>query len=358
MNKRKVINYLKLVFGLMIFFSPIAHAEEVDFTVKPEFPENQVASNSGFYDLKVLPGTEQELNLIVHNKSDQAITTKFEINPAATGENGGFIYTLKDSDRDESMKLSISDIASTVDTISIPAKGSGRVIIKLKIPKKPFEGIILGGIRISSISDSENKEKEEANGFSVSNSFAYTIAIRLQENDKLPTSELFLKSVQASQIVGRNSIKATLQNPTPTIIDKVSYHGQVMKKGQDKVLHENKVDGYRIAPNTHFDFPVSWDNQEFKAGTYRYVLKARSEETGKEWKFDQEFTISNKEAKTLNEQAVDVEKDYSSYILLIFLALVIVLLILVIALILKRKKNNKEQVIKKGAHGNRRKKKV
>lgn len=363
MKRYQVKKWLLFICGTFLFvFGRQAYAEEVAFTVKPELPTNQVSASSGFYDLKVVPGTEQELILMVYNKSDQGITTKVEINPAATSESGGFIYTLKDTDRDESMKVSITDIASTVDTISVPAKGEGKVAIKLRLPKEPFAGIILGGIRVKSSPAEEQQKKQPNEGFSVSNTFAYTIAIRLQEQDELPSSDLVLKSVQASQVVGRNSVKATLANPTPTIIDKVSYHGQVMKKGQETVLHEIKVEGYRVAPNTRFDFPVSWDNQEFEAGTYLYKLKAKSEETGDEWNLEQEFSISAKEAKNLNKRAIDLEKNYLPYIIMAGVVLVLSVISLLICLVVLRKKQGQQKkskrVIdkrKKGGHGHRRK---
>lgn len=351
--KWQVLSFLSLI--LLLSFSP-AYGEEIPISVKAILPDNQIAKDAGYYDLKVKPGEKQELSFQLYNQGDQDATVNIDINPAYTGDGGSFVYTEDDTNKDSSLKYPLSSIATSEQTVSIPAKGTTVTKVQLEIPDEPFEGLILGAIRVTS-ADAKAKETEETKkGFNISNNFAYSVAIQLRESDDLPKSELAIKKVFASQIAGRNTVKINLQNPTATIIDNVSYEATVTKKGDSTPLHETKVKGYRVAPNTNYNIPISWENQPFTAGTYIAKVKAKSEDTEQEWTFDQEFVISAKEAKELNEQAVDLEKDYLMYVLIGAAVFILVVIILIIVLIILSKKKKKRKEAARRARQKKRKK--
>ncbi|ALS02540.1 hypothetical protein ATZ33_14480 [Enterococcus silesiacus] len=336
--------FLCVVLLILLPFSTV-HGEEIPISVKAILPDNQVTKDAGYYDLKVNPGEKQELSFQLYNQGDKDATVNININPAYTGDGGSFIYTEDEANKDPSLKYPLSSIATSEQAVSVPAQGTTVTKITLDIPSEPFEGLILGAIRVTSADAGEKKTEETKKGFNISNNFAYSVAIQLRESDDLPKSDLVLKKVFASQVAGRNTVKVNLQNPTATIIDNVSYEATVSKKGENTPLHETKVKGYRVAPNTNYNIPINWENQPFAAGTYVANVKAKSEDTGQDWTFDQEFVISAKEAKELNDKAVDLEKDYLMYVLIgigIFIVLVIFLIILLVILS-KKKKKRKEQ---------------
>ncbi|MTD41896.1 DUF3324 domain-containing protein [Erwinia sp. CPCC 100877] len=350
--KRSIIWQTLFILVCAIVFLPISevYGEEVPISVKAILPENQIDKNVGYYDLKVEPNAKQELSFQLNNQGDKDTTVNVEINPAYTGDGGSFIYTDSDSNKDPSMKYPLSSIASSEQTVSIPAKGSTVTKIKLEIPSEPFEGVILGAIRVTSAQSDEKKTDNSGKGFNIVNNFAYSVAIQLRESDNMPKSDLAIKKVFATQVAGRNTVKINLQNPTPTIINDMSYEAAINKKGEDVPLHENKVKGYRVAPNTNYNVPVSWENQPFTAGTYVAKVKAKSEATGQTWDFEQEFVISAKEARALNEKAVDLEKDYLPYILIgaaVLLVLIILLIILLVVLAKKRKKRRRQELARR-----------
>lgn len=347
---KQLKDWKRWVFSFLCFISllpfSIVQAEEIPISVKAILPDNQVTADAGYYDLNVEPGAKQELSFQLYNQGETDATVNIDINPAYTGDGGSFVYTENDANKDSSMNYSLSSIASSEQTVSIPAKGTTITKIKLEIPSEPFEGLILGAIRVTSADTAEEKTEEDKKGFNISNNFAYSVAIQLRESDVLPESDLAIKKVFAAQVAGRNTVKVNLQNPTPTIIDNVSYEASVNKKGENTPLHETKVKGYRVAPNTNYNIPISWENQPFSAGTYVANVKAKSEDTGQEWSFQQEFVISAKEAKKLNDQAVDLEKDYLMYILIgagSFIVLVIFLVILLVVLSKKKKKRKERE---------------
>ena len=349
----QVMFFLSLTF--LVSFSPV-YGAEVPISVKAILPDNQIAKDAGYYDLKVKPGEKQELSFQLYNQGEKDATVNIEINPAYTGDGGSFVYTEDDTNKDSSLKFPLSSIAASEQTVSIPAKGTAVTKVKLEIPEEPFEGLILGAIRVTSADTKEQETGESKQGFNISNNFAYSVAIQLRESDDLPKSELKIKKVFASQVAGRNTVKINLQNPTATIIDNVSYEASVSKKGDSTPLHETKVKGYRVAPNTNYNIPISWENQPFAAGTYTAEVKAKSEDTGQEWTFDQEFVISAKEARELNEQAVDLEKDYLLYVIIGAAAFVLLVIILIIVLVILSKKKKKRKAAAKRARQKKRKK--
>ena len=181
---------------------------------------------------------------------------------------------------------------------------------------------------------------------------AYSIAIRLVENEIMPPSKLVIKSVSADQVTGRNTVKVNLQNPTPTIIDQVTYKGTVSKKGSNEVLHETSVSKYRVAPNTNYNLPINWENQPFEAGTYTVNILAKSEEPEEEWQLTQDFTITAKEAKELNEKAIDLEKNYMNWVIYGGITFAVLMLLMII-LLLKLARQKKAKKHKRGKNRNR-----
>ncbi|MDT2191624.1 DUF3324 domain-containing protein [Paenibacillus larvae] len=56
-----------------------------------------------------------------------------------------------------------------------------------------------------------------------------------------------------------------------------------------------------MAPNSNFDFPINWENEPLKPGTYRLKMKAVA--GYEKWEWDQTFTIGE-DAEVLNNMAV------------------------------------------------------
>ena len=62
----------------------------------------------------------------------------------------------------------------------------------------------------------------------------------------------------------------------------------------------------RMAPNSNFDYAISWENKAFDPGTYRVEIKATDGDQKWEWK--KNFTIEGKTADKLNDSAVEAKK--------------------------------------------------
>jgi hypothetical protein len=243
-------------------------------------------------------------------------------------------------------------MANIQDEVLVKAKTTEIVKIKVEMPEQAFKGLLVGGIRV--IQGEKDTEKSDSSNTEIKNKVAYTIGMTLSESDDEVKAELDLLKAFASQTNGRNVIKGNVQNSEPIPLEAITYKAKVTKKGSDEVLHDSQVENYRMAPNSNFNFDVSWKNEPFKVGDYTYHLEAESKETGQKWEWQTDFTIKSEEAKKLNKNAIELEKD--NHYLLIMIGLLVVVLMGIAGFLysqatkkkqVKRKKNSKKGVRQK-----------
>ena len=116
--------------------------------------------------------------------------------------------------------------------------------------------------------------------------------------------ELGLLDVFADQLNYRNVFSATIQNFTSTFVNQLEVEAVIREKGEKEILHETKISGMRMAPNSHFNYPVSLNGDAFQNGDYM-------ERSGEhEWSWEQEFTIDQETARRLNREDVTVRYKY------------------------------------------------
>ncbi|MGX7245528.1 DUF916 and DUF3324 domain-containing protein [Enterococcus quebecensis] len=325
-------------------------AETGGFSVKAVLPENQLNPDVTYYDLRVKPGIEQTLDLELYNSTKENQKVSVMINPGITNDNGLIDYSEREKNYqyDESLKLAITDIASTDKEVTIPALSKVTTNIRLKIPNQSFKGMVLGGIYLTSLSEDKDNQGNSEGGMQIKNKVVYSVGIKLTENDELVEADLLYEKGQtfAAQEAGRNIIKSKIRNLAPINVDELSYHAKIYAKDDQEVLVERAVSGYRMAPNSYFHYQVPWGSQPFKAGKYRVELSAESKITGQSWQWQDEFEITQAEAKKLNESAIDIEEtnNWWLYLALGIGILLLVILVIVFIVIQKRRKEQRRRL--------------
>lgn len=338
-----------------------AASDSLQVAVKAILPENQ-ASDVTYFDLNMEPGKKQDLDLELTNSSDEEQTVTLEITNATTNSTGSIDYSPrgKDYKQDDTLKYPLTKIVSAPKTVTVPAKGTTTTKLTVNMPAESFDGIILGAVRVSLPEEKENsKDKSDSkNGVMIKNQIAYSVGIKLQVTETEVKADLDLLKVSAGQVAGRNAVLATIQNSQPTVLEDITYSAQVYQDGKSEVLHEAKVEGYRFAPNSHFDYVISWEGQPFRAGDYRLKMTADSKKTGQHWEWDKKFTIKAEEAKRLNEKAIDLDKDNTLRNIIIAAVLLLLLILLIILFIyLRRRVDRRRQAERKQKSRNKSKKK-
>ena len=291
-------------------------AAELRFSVETEIPENQIDKTKTYFDLMMKPDQEQILKVRAANSTDENLVIDVSVKSATTNSNGVIEYGESLTALDKSAPADLSEIIQLKDggeSVELPAKSE-------------------------KVDETKDKQKENTNGLAIENRYAYTVAVLLRENETVVQPELSLEKVEPTQRNARSVISATLLNHEAAYLQSMKVTANVKNKKTSNVILEKEQEDMQMAPNSIFNFPIPYEENEMEAGTY--VLAMTVEGSGKKWQFTKEFTISKEEAITFNEKDVTVKKTESKLIyLLIGLLLLLLIICLFIILRLKKQKN-------------------
>lgn len=341
-----------IVLAALLYINPCSvNAEDANpISVKELLPENQINKDVTYYDLRLKPGGEQDIEVELLNSSNKEVNATIQVNPARTSDTGDIDYNRSKNKKDASLKYPINELITTEENISIPANGTYRTKLHIKMPVEGFDGMVLGGIYVTENTTEADASKEDSKstGMAVINKMAFVKGIKLSETNTEVTADMKLLKTFASQVMFKNTVKVNLQNPTSTTIDDLKINAKIFSKESSNVLYKSENIGYRMAPNSNFNYGIYLENQAFKAGDYSIKLNAESIKTGQNWEFDDTFTITSKEAKKLNDKAIDLEKDDTMLYVMIGVGLLLfIIVIIILIVILKKRKKKKEALLRK-----------
>ena len=280
----------------------IIPAAAMDFSVMSVLPENQRGNGSVFFDLIVHPGQEQDLVIEISNIKDTEIVVLVETITASTSRNGEINYTSK-GELDESLKYSFEDMVNLPEShYKIPAKSTIQVPISLTIPDEPFEGAILGSIRV--LREATQEEKDA--GGAVVNQYAYATAVRLVQSEDAEAIEadFILGDITAELINYRASIIAQIRNPQPKVIKGAKATAVIYPRGSDQAIFEYNLAELDFAPNSVFNYSFV-DREGYGIDAGEYTAKIGIEYDGRNWDFEQDFTIEPQVAAAMNDGALN-----------------------------------------------------
>jgi len=277
-------------------------AAAMEFSVKAILPENQRNNGSVFFDLLVKPGQKQDLMIEISNSSSGDIVVLVETITASTSRNGQINYTSR-GELDESIEYSFEDLVSLPQSYyPIPALSSIQVPISLTIPNEPFEGAMLGSIRV--LREATQEEKDAAGA--IVNQYAHVTAVRLVMDDNAEDipADFVLGDINAELVNYRASIIANIRNTQPRIIKDATATASIYHKGSEQPIFEHNQETLDFAPNSIFPYSfVDREGYGIEAGDYTAVISIGHE--GENWNFRQDFTILPGEAAAVNDGAVN-----------------------------------------------------
>lgn len=333
----KVCIAIILVFCSVGYSSIPVFAEDntVGYSVRALIPDNQIDKNQTYFDLKMKPKQKQTLHIEIFNSTNEPIEINCHITNAVTNRNGLIDYTNLNPNLDDTLLYPMTEIAKFKnDKVILPAGETKIVPVYLKMPRNSFDGIILGGIYFEKNVD-EKKIKDDA--VQINNKYAYVIGLKLTETDRVIKPELELESVEPNLVNYRQAIIANIRNSQPIIVNQLKIDAKVLD-ARGKVVHEQHVKDYRMAPNSTMEFVIDWNQKKFLPGTYTLKLQASNGE--QQWDWEEPFKIAQTEAKQLNEEAAQENKEITIYIII---GLIVVIIILFIVLIKLRTENKNLQ---------------
>ena len=304
-NKKKITVIIFFVLAC-IFTVKNIYAEEKQnnvfggFSVEGVPNSNQIDKNSGYFFLKEKPGQQDTIKIKLINSSNQNKTLCIKIVDANTNSNGIIDYSGKIAN-DSTLKIPLTSIVkSKVKEIELPKNSTQETELKINMPNKPINGVILGGVVVS-----EKKDKKNQDTGIVGNDYCYTIGIVLTNEDKVnlfKNISVTLENVIADLSSGKKVVQADILNPNPYIFSKAQVKGAVYSEDGTKKIKENSMDNVSIAPYSCLPFQIDWGKEDLKPG--KYLFKGTVKTAENTWNFERKFDIAGDKAKEINKQSV------------------------------------------------------
>ncbi|AMG51548.2 DUF916 and DUF3324 domain-containing protein (plasmid) [Enterococcus gallinarum] len=344
-QKQKVSKIVWLLAALFLFAPMSVQAEETALNVyaNPIFPESQVDEGKGYYDLNLAPNEQETIQVEIGNNSAEPIRVQVTAHTAFTNVLGKVEYGKEAAEPDPTLSHSLADLIEPSGMIELSGNESKIIDLPLNMPTNAFEGFLAGGLRIAEYKeDAEEKEEPEGEGVAIKNEFAYVIGVVVSNARDTVQPELELLDVFADQLNYRNVISATLQNFTPTFVNRLAVEATVKRAGENDILYKANQEMMQMAPNSNFNFPISLEGDRFRSGTYVLELTATSGEN--EWSWTREFTIEADEARRLNREDVMIDSSINWWIVATIFSLAILLIIFIWLLIKKSSEVKKVKV--------------
>lgn len=333
--------YLPLVSFLLLLFPSIVQAEEtLSFYVTPEFPESQIEGSTSYFDLNLAAGETETLALKLQNASSEPIQVQVTPHTAYTNVHGVVEYGKDAQEPDNSLMYSLDELIDPSGVIELAGNETKTITVPLHMPEELFEGFLAGGLRITEVKEEQEETTSNEEGVAIKNEFAYVVGVVVSNSRNAVKPDLELVDVFADQLNYRNVISAKIQNFIPTFVNRLAIDATIQRVGEEEVLYEASDEMMQMAPNSHFDFPISLEGDRFVAGDYLLKMTATSGE--EEWSWEREFTIEAETARSFNRADVTIDTN-TNWWMIGAISLVILLIAVILYLIIKQRKQAKKQ---------------
>lgn len=341
-NNKAISLFVLLGTIILILFPVIGQAQEgtLNFYVTPEFPKSQVEGSNSYFDLNLAPNDKETLKLKIQNATNNPIKVQVTPHTAFTNVHGVVEYGKDAQVTDTTLGHSLDELIDPSELIELAGNEVTYVELVLHMPENSFEGYLAGGLRITEVKEENEERMSDEEGVAIKNEFAYVVGVVVSNSRDSVKPDIDLLDVFADQLNYRNVFSATIQNFTPAFVNRMAVEATIRRADENDVLYEANEEMMQMAPNSHFDFPISLEGDRFQSGDYVLNLKVTS---GKEeWEWERPFTIDANEARAFNRNDVTIDNSLS-LLILGGIALLILLLSIIIFLVLKKKKVNCEQ---------------
>ncbi|OTN75502.1 hypothetical protein A5886_000572 [Enterococcus sp. 8G7_MSG3316] len=327
---------------LFIMQPKVGLAEEsgLDFYVTPVFSDHQVEGSLSYFDLNMPAGESDMLQLTIQNASSEPIQVQVTPHTAYTNVHGVVEYGKDAEEPDTKLTYALDTLIETSEVITLAGNETKEIEVPIHMPEASFEGFLAGGLRIAEVKEEAEDEVKDVEGVAINNEFAYVIGVVVSNSRDSIQPDLELLDVFADQLNYRNVISATIQNYTPTFVNRLAVDATIQKVGDTEILYAASAEQMQMAPNSHFRFPISLEGDRFQSGDYLLTLNATSGE--EEWSWEQTFTIEADEARGLNRQDVTIDSSLNWWMVGSIILFTLLMLLSVYLLI----KNRQEKQVK------------
>ena len=268
-------------------------------SIEPMLPENQRGGTTAFFDLDVKPGQVHELSILIENSNNREATVTLEATVAATNRDGNIVHVLPEDLNYRPSYIITDMIELPKHQIIIPANSHYKYDFTVTIPDEEFDGIVFGAVR--AIRDHWDEDIDAGSG--IVTRYAYSMPIKMRQNDKPIKPDFYLNSVEIGLINFSAFVVCNIVNPLPILIGGASVIAELTMLGSDEPFLRYSNGGVSLAPESLLPLSIRDSNgRGIESG--RYVLDLTIRHGELEWHCAEEFEITVEEAKRINEGAI------------------------------------------------------
>lgn len=353
---RYIIGSLLMTVMIIMTDNIYASAAEFKFSVNPIQSSKQLDKSLTYFDIMLKPNEQENLQVKLGNATDKDVKVDISINGAKTNGNGVVEYRNNKLKNTNNLPVDISNIVEFPDQVIVPAKSEKIVDFKIKMPEKFFDGLIAGGIQFRE-NGQENKSDDNKDAVAINNTFSYVLALLIRENENEVIPDVSLNKVFINTQYGRSNTILRLQNNSASYLNKMAIDAKVYyENSKDAISAIKKID-MQFAPNSIMDFRIGMGTKAINAGTYSMIgtlygdksSLGKYEYNGEKYRYkinlNQNFKVTNKNAKEVNEENIILEKNNNKIWIIIILCLLVMIITLfaIIVFILKKRKKTSDK---------------
>lgn len=290
---RVIICIFSFVLPFLIHYQDAAaETPLIPVKVEPVLPENQRSETLRYFDLDVLPGETQTLQVKLTNANENDVTVHIKATNAYTHPSGGIIYepaTESPNYKLTEQAVELKDYIALEETsMPIPAKATAELTLQVKAP--PLEGqTALGGLQF--ITESKESEQPQAieegtARFQVKTELIVAIAVQLNFPNTVAADfsfgEVAFRGESADILVEMANNAQRIQR---------NVQGAYTIQKEDTEMFSGIFGPFTMAPTSEIKYPLRWEHEELENGDYSITITATID--GEEVTTTNSFTINH-----------------------------------------------------------------
>lgn len=328
--RHKLIRFLALmILGELacLTLPQLVHAAGAGFTVSRMDNAAQYDPTVSYFDLKLKPAQQTQLQVRVTNLSAQPLKLLASPNTGYTLDVGNEAYDRAKLGHRSTAPYQLQELLGGPQHLTIPANSSQIVTFPLTMPQRRYNGILEGALYFLKL-NKNTAQATDKSGFQISNRYSMALGVILRQNTtKYVAPKLKLTQIKVGTDSGTNfspAVKANLANTRPALIRKMTIKSTV-KRG-DRILYRTNHKNINMAANSNFNYAITTNHKVLRAGNYQLHLVASM--GSHRWQFTRYFKITAAQAQKTNQQA-NVKQNHIKWYIVLEVILFLVLLLLV-----------------------------
>ena len=168
------------------------------------------------------------------------------------------------------------------------------------------------------------------------------IGCQLRMNEEKVPKDFQLNKVKLGTYGGYFSIISSISNVSPSLVSFYSVEKTIQDMNR-KEIAKFKKEGISIAPNSIYEAPDKIEGNKLKPGKYKMLLTIESRDKKNKWRLSEDFEITSKEKKGVQNEAIPSTKISNRKIIYLVTCIWFGLVIFLLMILLLRKRRNRDR---------------